>query len=501
MDISLGGLRSTALSMRSWNSSGTNFNNRCRDAARTAAAEISAEVPNALLPDDEHVVLYPDQLSTDTAVNAHVRATTDQWVLEFTDTSARVLGHPSSATTWRPTTTGEWDGVMHLEVQDPAGVWHRRQSRTWWTAIDIAQNNTWYVTLDRRWRNTTDSAMAFRIHQPAFWLRAEDHDLLAPSMIWDETRQRQWPIEAGTAHRQDLQDFRGESLSRPYQLFRGRAFQMPAPYFTPTVTPGGAGTWVGPWQEGTFAFLWTLCWGYRDAEWQELPGGMREPVWESAPSPVSVAFDHSVAANNGRSAIIALPNIDAELNFGISGTLRIGRSGFFARVYVAQTAIRTAGAGSSDYNRVETPNIYYPIADADFLGTAISYTWTGAQIPDRLRQLRRNARYFAWTPYPHQDARYELDLRVLRQTPEFVDDQDTLPLHETFHPAFLHLFLSYLCLMDGADLVSSEFHHKRYRDLIETVRDVDESPAEVVEPVPWGGDTLPDNYGVYTEET
>jgi len=213
-----------------------------------------------------------------------------------------------------------------------------------------------------------------------------------------------------------------------------------------------------------------------------------------------VSFNHSTAANTGRSAIISVPNIEAALNFADPTTLRIGESGYFARIYVAQTAIRTAGAGDSDFNVVETSGIYYPLGDLDFDGTVATYTWDGEIIPDRLSQLKRNARYFGWVPSPHQDQRYELDLRVLRMPPEFQDDQDTLPLHEAFHPAFLHLFLSYLCFMDGVDLKASAFHRSLFESLAEIPRDVDESPAAVVEPVPWDGDDRSNRYGRFTDE-
>ena len=500
MDISLGGLRSTVLSMRAWNSSGTTFDNRCREAARLAAAEISSKIPNALFPDDAHVVLYPDVVSSDTDVAARLRATTDRWVLEFRDENGLVLGHPSVATTWTPTITGVWNGVMHLEIQDPDGTWHRRQSRDWWSDTDESGNTTYRVSLMRRWRNLTDQEMAFRIHQPAFWLRGDVQKLLAPAVIWDDTRQQSWPLSTGSAVRMDMPDYQGESTSRPYALYRGPGFQMPTPYMTPTTSPGGNGTWVGPWQEGTYLFRYTLCWGYQDPEWEELPGGLPAPVWESAPSPASAAHDHSLAANQGQRIDIALPNIDAELNFAESGALRVGHTGLYGRVYVAQTAVRTGGAGSASYNLVETPGIYYPLGDVDFDGGAATYTWTGAVIPDRLRQLRHTARYFGWVPHPHQDARYELDLRVLRLPAEFVDDRDTLPLHEAFHPAFLQLFLSYLCVMDGADIKASQYHRGLFESLVEIPRDVDESPAEIVEPEPWGGDVLPDRYGTFAEE-
>lgn len=490
MDISLAGLVTSSLLLRNWNTSGERFGLRAREAFRLAVAELTSQVPEALLPDDDHVVLFPDQVSS--AVSAHARTTSDRWVLEFTDRANVALGAVGSASTWRPAVDGTWDGIMHLEVQDTSGRWHRRQTRTWWV-----DQGAFYVSLDRPWPSGTETAMEFRVHQPAFFLRADVHKLLAPCRLWDETKQQQWPLEAGSAHRLDMVDFRGESLGRPSTIFRGKGFQMPTPYLAPTVAAGNAG-WAGPWQEGVFTFKYTICWGVRDPEWAELPGGLRDPMWESAPSNASEAFNH--AASAGTDIVISLPNIEASLNFGTAGTLRRGRSGFYLRIYVAQTSVRTAGLGAADFNRVEVPGIYYPLVDVDPDGTAVSVSWRGVQIPDRMRPLGRPARYFAWHPSPHQDSRYEMDLRVLRALPEVHNDTDTLPLHEVYCPAFVQLFLSHLCLLDGVDHKSSKAHLDRFNTLVEELRDADGSPAEVIEPMAFGEEGTVSNYGTYLDE-
>ena len=52
MDVSLGALRARLLNFRAWNSSGTTFDNRVRDAINTALERLAGDVPEALIPDE-----------------------------------------------------------------------------------------------------------------------------------------------------------------------------------------------------------------------------------------------------------------------------------------------------------------------------------------------------------------------------------------------------------------------------------------------------------------
>ena len=50
-------------------------------------------------------------------------------MLVFVDKNGKPIDSVDSLTSWRPRCTGEWDGIMHIEVKDPRGRWHRRQCR------------------------------------------------------------------------------------------------------------------------------------------------------------------------------------------------------------------------------------------------------------------------------------------------------------------------------------------------------------------------------------
>ena len=234
MNVSLGALRARLLDLRSWDSSGDTLNNRIRAALNLALDRLAGDVPEALVPDEEHIVLYADVDSGTSTVDARLKFTTDRRVLEFVDTAGAGIADGASLTTWRPTITGEWDGIMHLEITDPDGVAHRRQSLEWWK--DTSGSPTrYYVSLDRPWRNITDTEMTFRIHQPEFFVQDDVMELLEPGRIWDGTKQQVWAIDTAGAYRQDMVDFQGDSGGRPYRMWRGRHFQLPAPTEPPQV--------------------------------------------------------------------------------------------------------------------------------------------------------------------------------------------------------------------------------------------------------------------------
>ena len=139
MDVSLSSLKSQLLSMRSWDSSGATQDNRIRKAINVALNRMSNDVPEALVPREEHVVLFPDVVSTSDSVSARVvTLDSDKRLLEFVDTSGTKIAASGSATSWRPTITGEWDSVMHIEITDASGRIHRRQCLEWFKGVVTA---------------------------------------------------------------------------------------------------------------------------------------------------------------------------------------------------------------------------------------------------------------------------------------------------------------------------------------------------------------------------
>tara|TARA_R110002020_G_scaffold145817_2_gene320051 strand:+ start:572 stop:2104 length:1533 start_codon:yes stop_codon:yes gene_type:complete len=508
MDTSLGALRERLLNFRAWDSSGTTLNNRIREAMNTALDRLAGDVPEALVPDEEHIVLLPDVTGSASTVLARLRATSDNRVLEFTTAANGLLG---ATPTWSPTVDGTWDGIMHIEIKDPDGTWHRRQSREWWTT-GVGAGTTYYVTIDRRWPNATDTLMDFRIHQPEFFFEDDVMEVLEPARIWDSSKQQAWKIDTAGAYRQDMVDFQGNSTGRPYRLWRGRHFQMPTPRQQPDAVVDAKTAWVGPEQAGKFRFCYTIVWGKRDAEWEYAPGGTQDPQWESAPSPVSaqVLVDPQEVPNRipnplgnrsgAGSVVMRAENIDFMTDFDIAATTRESRSGYRIRFYVARDSFDLAQPTSASDNIVEAAGLFYLLAEVDpaTVSPTASYTWDGSVIPDFMRPLKHSTGYYAWKAYPHQDARYELDFRVLRLPRKFVDDQDTAPIQRDAVPALIELSLYYMCLLDGVDQQGAQLHLDRFQSLARRYRARYANPGGVVEAVSITGHIARGQYGTFS---
>lgn len=130
MNVSLGSLRQRLLAMRAWDSEGKSLDEKLNSAINQALDRLAGDVPEALIPDEEHVVLQKPQKSGDDYVKAYVVChPQDKRLMAFVDENGQSIDSLRSLTTWRPKCTGEWDGIMHIEIKDPSGRWHRRQCR------------------------------------------------------------------------------------------------------------------------------------------------------------------------------------------------------------------------------------------------------------------------------------------------------------------------------------------------------------------------------------
>lgn len=237
MDVSLAALRNRLFALRSWDSTGATLDNRIRAALNLALDRIAGDIPEALVPDEEHIVLYPSVDGSDATVASKVATfNSDKRLLYFVDNNDKSIAAGVSATTWRPVITGEWDGVMHLEITDSAGRIRRRQSREW---FKLTSNAVVYyiVSLDRPMPDIIlgDAGHNFRIHQPEFFLSDDVMEVLEPSRIFDGTRQQVWKVATASAYRDDLLDYQGTTKGRPYRCWRNRHFQLPPPTEAPNV--------------------------------------------------------------------------------------------------------------------------------------------------------------------------------------------------------------------------------------------------------------------------
>lgn len=471
MDPNLLNLRLQLFDMRAMVGNGSTDNERARRCLNRALEQMADDIPTAFQPDEEHVVLYPD--ATTTSTSAYLQPTSDTRVLEFRGAASALLDPSTSP--WVPTTDGTWDGVMHLEITDDAGNEYRRQSREWWVVVTQGSPDTYnyYVSLDRPIARATGTGWTFRVHQPEFWLRADVKQVFGPPKVYDDSRRAVGSILWQDARGWAFEDYQGQYNARPELMWRTRFLELPTPTESPLVTAFGAGSgggaWAGPYQEGTFDFVYTFCWGQRDAEWQSSMTGIRDPQWESAPSP-SASYSHTTGTGNVQIKITPAL-IDPDFGWYNPGGLRHGRGGFFVRVYGRRTAVDSGGLGA--LNNVETSNRYYLLAQFDPLDPsgAVYYAWDGSVPLDHSRPLYHSTGYYGYSPYPHQDQRYEIDIRCSRAGKQLIDDYDTVPMRDgKAVEALLHLACYHLSLLDGVDIPSAERYRQNYKMFVNEVR-------------------------------
>jgi len=475
LELNLTGIRQQLLDLRSWSASGTKLLEKLRTGINLALNRLCLDAPSAFFPDVEHAVLLSDVVSGDST--GYLVYTTDNWVLSFTDSTGLAL-----PTSWVPTLDGTWAGIYHLEFKDENGVWHRRQTREFWGLYAGGGVPTAYlVSLDRPVVNAGvyKGVLEFRLHQPRFYTR-DDVLRLDSCMVWDSNGIKAYPVSAGSADLLNLRDYQGDSNGLPLQIINAEHFQLPAPNYVPTATEGEQGTWLGPENMGKFRVKYTVVRGRRDVEWQESEGlAIADPQWESAPSEY-VEIEHTRAG----ALVFQLPNIDWQLSFDTPGTLRQTRSGHRIRIYVARLDVQVGGAGLEP--NVESAGIYYALAEVD--GSTTFYSWDGSVTPDYSRRLRHSTGYYAWAVFPHQDARYELDLRVARKVEDLEVGNDTPRVKPQAIPAFTELCLYYACLKDGVDMVNAQVHLENYKEMLSDVKAELSNRTKVVAPMSWAGE-------------
>ena len=456
--------RDRLLTIRAWNADTTkNFSSELDDVLNLALQRIASDVPGAVIPDTDYVVVNKDYTQTD--FGRGVSTTTDTLVLSF---------GPSGAL--NPAIDGTWDGIYHIEFVDSKNVWHRRQCREFWFKTAGVQpspyDNHYLVSLDRPIQaGITLTNVSFRLHQPEFFF-SDDVMELVDGGIHDPNISQIICLPQAFASYMEHDNVRGNVIGRPEYCARGRHFQLDAPVKVITTTTS-QNAWAGPEPLGSFEYCFTYCWGKRDLEFTSA-NGTAIPMWESAPSPIS-----ATATTALNSIILALPEIDWQLNFGDNTTLRYSRSGIYKRIYRRRI---TTGAGPS-HTSIEAGSIFQYLADVD--GVTTTYTDDGSVIPDYYRRLPESHGYYAYSFYPHQDERYEVNFRVRRRPEKLVNDYDAPPVHPDCHDALIELGLYYLCLMDR-QMDEATSHLKLYLDLhLPKLKAMYANPARLVPGLPW----------------
>lgn len=427
-----------------------------------ATRRFAAEHAEAFVPDVEYIVLLPDM--TDKTVKRTVATTADTRVLQFSGAFDGVT-YP---------TNGSWDGLYHVEVVEADGTIHRYQCLEFWIDTDLVGTQFYRVSLARP-VDFAGSGLAWRLHMPAFWLHSDVARINQGQLYLDAPGQTlPLPRDHFVATRRT--DFRGGQNSQPLYYWRDQHYQVPAPSRVPNinVTAGVIAVW-GPEPIGQFEYCFTYCWGHRDRE-RLAPGGYQEPVWESAPSPVS-----AVAAPAVTSTVeVTLPDIAWMTDFNVAGTLRQGHSGLYKRLYRRRLTTGTTPSHGS----IEAPNVFQHLTFVD--DTVTLFVDDGSIIPDYYRRLPEAQGYYAWNPWPHQDKRYELDLWVQRTPGALANDSDAPKIHASHLPMFVALVASFFAKEDN-DPAGQTRHEKEYMDLAKAYEQQQGNPSRYVPPRPWGG--------------
>jgi hypothetical protein len=352
-----------------------------------------------------------------------------------------------------------------------------------------------------------------------------------------------WPLQVigqEDAERQNIID-RHTDVAKgiPRVIYRREHIQVQGPSVAPLATLSNqvdfgeydnAGAivkyprWKGPEPAGQFEYVITYTWGKRDiwfrnqglslwndnpydwqnpehgvaatsAEWTDATGRKgaanrsqaarnryREPLYESAPSPVSAVVTATNASDTdqggttvtagGPAVLLTLPNIQYMQGFMMMGTgpsvpgangafvgnippdvnegfVRVSSrlSGWHVRIYR-----RRITADFSNYEILHTgtptPGIVEPgqwvegfkrmdIPKAFLLLAEVNVDWDnqgyfiddGAILPDYHRRLRDTHGYQTIGMYPTPNARFELEIRCIRRPKELKDDQDAPLIH------------------------------------------------------------------------
>lgn len=274
----------------------------------------------------------------------------------------------------------------------------------------------------------------------------------------------------------------------PRWAFRRGHYQLPGLNTAPEVELATGTNWKGPEPPGVFQYAATVAWGKRDIHFQshgppvtsfkgdnpvEGASGndpdsheyrMREPRFESAPTPVS---DTVTVPAPGPSALalnsmvkVLLPSVSYEQGFQMVGnisaaafqrlttdhggmTVRIWRrriSADFTNYATFSTA--ATATGITGLKKLDIQDDYYLLAEIRSSATGeTTFYDDGSYIPDKNRRLRDVHGYQGVGLYPPPDARYVLEARGLRRPPQLISDSDV----PNIHPEACKLIVDYAC--------------------------------------------------------
>ena len=423
-----GEIRTRVLEQVDWNpNQSTEFKAKVDRFINRAYQLLSLEAPFLFFEDEIKLVTAPDaSQKSGTSTDRLAVNSADPYVLERTYATSTASDH----TTWA--TDGTWGGRM-VEIEKSDGTVIRRRIREVWTTT-VSTDTIDRFTVNLPWDNVTDADMKYRIFTSEYYLPADVIDIRS-AHLFSNTH---YPLQVTTQYdmeRYEYLDYRGNETGRPCRIFRGKHFQIDAPTIAPTASLDGthAVGWLGPDPAGKFDYCYTYVWGKRDSEVKNS-NNLSEPLWESAPSPVSGAVEYP-GINPWTVIKLEMPNVDHILDYyreynSSGGTVldatRKGRSGLRKRIYVRRySASPVAGMGYTP--NIESSEVFHLLAEVN--GSTQVYEHDGSEIPAYTHRLKTTHGYRSVRFWPMPDDRYEVDVRTLRRPAPLVNDQDTPRLH------------------------------------------------------------------------
>jgi hypothetical protein len=394
-----------------------------------------------------------------------------------------------------------WDG-RRIDLQDHDGNWHQNRIRSIWHGEEDPPHrylSLWYPIPHALWLGDMDG-FPYRVYDDAYWLQDDIINIRSMRTLYEGVSSEINIVSQRDAERNGAADSTADTpTGLPVACWRAGHFALPTPNTAPDVavaTNLAAEYWSGPEPAGTFQYCYTICWGKR--EWDSSnPGGtqvdltdpqadyrarveplttttqtegterFREPLFESAPSPISdeitvanaIEDENTGVFSSAGGVVIELPNIEYQLSFGgqgVQGTgtdytrANRGHSGWYLRIYRRRltedfehygelASVGTPGNQATGLTKLDIHDSFHLLQEVPiFPASAARTVDRGTIVPDYNRRLRNVGGYQGISFYPRPDDEYQVELKVLRRPARLVSDNDTPPIHGEAIEVLLH---------------------------------------------------------------
>jgi hypothetical protein len=449
---------------------------RFLDRAMNTMAEDS---PYLFFEREIRLAVHPDRFPSDQDT---LTTTADAWVLR-----TELPAGASAALDWE--SDREWGGrylMVLLPKADPQDddEWHSIRIREVWQDT-VGVDPFIFISLERPWRNTTDTAMKYRVVSNEYVLPDNLIELHSASVIEDNTS-FPYPLavigqtQAEFATFPNHSELQASGVPRvAYRREYQQKLRAPTRLSAQIDDPDTGDAWLGPEAIGEFEYIITYTWGKQEI-WTHSPGPSEqdtllpeiaryEPYWESAPSPVSnrveVGFSPVVATQPGKAVVLNLPNVDFTMGFdektGGPTTVRYHRAGIKKRIW--RRRLSSQASPFTPGSEADYPDGFFLLDVVD--GHTISYTDNGTKTPDYNRMLREVHGYQTFRLYPRPNKRMELVLRATLSPAPLVNDTDVPAVKKGATEALVHLVSSMLFDAEGETAHAQREEQKYERTL------------------------------------